>query len=374
MIDDDPFLASLLFQAEGSSLDFKREQYLCATNEEKSELIKDILAFANAWRHSDAYILIGVAENPGNNATVVGVTCHLRDADLQQLVNSKTNQPVAFSYRSARLDGKDVGILHVPSQERPRFITKQFGRLKADTVYIRRGSSTVIARPDEIARMGAAHTSSESPVIQLQFADTKHRELTGDKKTIHSKCLNVVDIEQIPDFVDSTYLNSIIRKTNPDYLRELAHYKMVHNLCTPLHFAITNSGPATAMDVRAELVVKSPHAVIFDGNSWPHQPDSYEDPFAINISQYSALKDDHIAVHQLSDRRSIVEISAPKIQPKESIWIESVLYLGAISPGKIILEGKIRADNIAIPQATQLIVNCTTEHHSTTWRQLLNKT
>ena len=154
MNDDDPFLTSLLYEDEGSTLDFKREQYTCATDEQKGELIKDILAFTNAWRHAEAYILIGVAETPGSYATVIGVTDHLKDADLQQLVNSKTNQPVTFSYRSVRLDGKSIGVLHIPVQDRPRFITRRFGKLSADTVYLRRGSSTAVARPDEIARSG----------------------------------------------------------------------------------------------------------------------------------------------------------------------------------------------------------------------------
>ena len=50
---------ALLFEEESETLDFKRDQYRFdnATDEEKSELLKDILAFANAWRRADAYIL-----------------------------------------------------------------------------------------------------------------------------------------------------------------------------------------------------------------------------------------------------------------------------------------------------------------------------
>jgi hypothetical protein len=58
----DPLIYALLFEAEGAELDFKREQYSFegADDRVKSELLKDILAFANAWRRTDAYILIGV--------------------------------------------------------------------------------------------------------------------------------------------------------------------------------------------------------------------------------------------------------------------------------------------------------------------------
>lgn len=47
---------SLLYEEESTTLDFKSEQYkfVKAQDWEKAELLKDILAFANAWRRSDA--------------------------------------------------------------------------------------------------------------------------------------------------------------------------------------------------------------------------------------------------------------------------------------------------------------------------------
>jgi predicted HTH transcriptional regulator len=89
---DSNLLTILLNENESTSLDFKRDQYpfVGATDDEKSELLKDILAFTNAWRHADAYILIGVDEKQDNS--VVGVSAHFDDASLQQFVNSKTQR------------------------------------------------------------------------------------------------------------------------------------------------------------------------------------------------------------------------------------------------------------------------------------------
>jgi predicted HTH transcriptional regulator len=42
-------------------------------DDEKSELLKDILGFANAWRRATAYILIGVKEVRGGRSNVVGI-------------------------------------------------------------------------------------------------------------------------------------------------------------------------------------------------------------------------------------------------------------------------------------------------------------
>jgi predicted HTH transcriptional regulator len=64
----------LLYDEEGTTIDFRKEQYrfVKATDEEKSELLKDILGFANAFRRSATYILIGVEEVRGDKSNVLG--------------------------------------------------------------------------------------------------------------------------------------------------------------------------------------------------------------------------------------------------------------------------------------------------------------
>ena len=108
MPQDLKLLERLLHEAEGTSLDFKSAQYPFehATDEEKSELLKDILALTNSWRRTTAYILIGVEEVKGGRSNVVGVDRHLDDASLHQFVNGKTQRPVEFSYQviSGRAD------------------------------------------------------------------------------------------------------------------------------------------------------------------------------------------------------------------------------------------------------------------------------
>ena len=66
-------------------------------------------------------------------------------------------------------------------------------------------------------------------------------------------------------------------------------------------------------------------------------------------------------------------ICTSKIQPGETKWIESSLFLGSRASGDIVLDGTIRADNIPTPQPTRLKVTCTTEHRETTWMAVVNK-
>jgi len=162
MIIDKKLIETLLEQNESVTLDFKREQYSFhqASDNEKSELLKDILAFSNADRISDAFILIGVEEKKGKKSNVVGVNKHLNESNIQEFINKKTNRPINFSYDTIKYDNKTIDIISIPIQQRPYFIKKDFGKVKANTVYIRRGSSTDVADPDEISKMNSTISSN----------------------------------------------------------------------------------------------------------------------------------------------------------------------------------------------------------------------
>ena len=122
-------LEGLIHEPEGTALDFKQEQYRFVGEDDftKSELLKDILAFANSWRRQTAYILIGVKEVKGGRSEIIGVGCHLDDANLHQFVNSKTQRPVDFSYFQFKVQSVEIGVIEIPVQMRPIFLQKKFG-------------------------------------------------------------------------------------------------------------------------------------------------------------------------------------------------------------------------------------------------------
>src|SRR5262245_25088774 len=107
---DHTLFERLLYEEESTTLDFKKEQhrFTKASDEEKSELLKDILGFVNALRRSEAYILIGVEDVRGGRGNPRGIpdTDHLDDHSLQQFVNNMTNRPVRFHYEAFGFEGK----------------------------------------------------------------------------------------------------------------------------------------------------------------------------------------------------------------------------------------------------------------------------
>ena len=153
---DKSFIESLLYEEEGVSFDAKCAQYkfIKATDDEKSELLKDILSFCNTWRRDDAYIFIGAKEVKGGKNELCGVDHFIDDAQVQQFVNGKTQRPVEFSFINCKHNGFDISIIHIPVQQRPIHLRNDYGKLRKNVVYIKRGSSSGEASPEEIIQMG----------------------------------------------------------------------------------------------------------------------------------------------------------------------------------------------------------------------------
>ncbi len=176
-------LCSLLHRSESETLNFKRDQYpfygkapdyAKISDEAKSEFLKDILAFANAWKDSDAHIVIGVAETDGRAGQIVGADPPLKDNNVQELVNAKTNRPVSFLVEVVQHEGVSLTLIQIKqAQSRRIFLTKDFGKLRKNVVYIRQGSSTSEMTPDEVCELGREEIKTvvekQRPDICLEF-------------------------------------------------------------------------------------------------------------------------------------------------------------------------------------------------------------
>jgi Putative DNA-binding domain len=182
---EEPLFEIFIRKSEGDTLDFK-EQYpfVGESDDVKGELLKDVLAFANAWKETDAYILVGVKEKDRRADGLVGVSTHLVDNDLQEFVNKKTNRPVTFSVEALNFGGIELDAIRIDqSQSRPIFLTKNFGKLRSGVVYIRRGSSTDFADPNEIAEMGKAAAASGSLLPSTSFEVTAFARAEDSRRT-----------------------------------------------------------------------------------------------------------------------------------------------------------------------------------------------
>lgn len=363
---NESLISSLLFEAEGAELDFKRDQYPFqgADDRAKSELLKDVLAFANAWRRSDAYILIGVQEVKEAESTVVGITEHIDDARLQQFVNSKTNRPVEFSYTPMQFRGKQLGVIHIPVQDRPTFLVKDFGALRRNTVYLRRGSSTDEARPDEIARMGQATSAGirPRPILVPQLVTGTDWSEFVTATAFETVVLNQPDIKCLPDYSPEQptgpfgiSIRTSLQYNNSDFYRDRAEYLRIRSKLRPIRFGVRNDGTALASGVKLTMQISDPtHLVELVLRSDLPTPPRREWSPIDNIRPITAsLVTPDIQVTR-TNAGWTVSAQFGKVQAKDTAVTSEELYVGTTKTDSVDLLVSVFADELSNPVTSVL--------------------
>ena len=148
---------------EGDYLDFKEYDY---HKENKEELVKDIIAFANSHSDRNKYIIIGAIEENNVCIEIRGIDkSTIRDeAEFQQIVNTYIYENLIVNYKIITIDEKDVLVIQIPAtnnDNRPFMVKKQIGKLKENEVFIRKGSMTMLANKKDLKNMFKENKSSK---------------------------------------------------------------------------------------------------------------------------------------------------------------------------------------------------------------------
>ena len=367
-----------MFAEEGVSLDFKQKQYAFerAGKEAKSELLKDILAFVNASRRCDAYILIGVKENRGGRSTVLGVQEQIDDAKLQQFVNSKTQLPVTFSYREASHDGLPIGVIHIPVQTRPVYAKENYGKVEKEAVYIRRGSSTDVAKPEEIMRMRPSTVGATGqPTVRLHLVERSTGKPLGDRVVVEgSTWLDVPPREKIPDYHlgDPVEIGMVIfvQFANSEFYRELAVYLQSKD-CFRASLELENSGESVIHDAKLAIELADPDRVyeMLSSEDRPRRPER---------NAKKPLNPDPVVTGMgrgdVSVRREggvwKVECRFGKIQPRARVRLYEDLLIGSRSAGEVEIRGRVYGDNIGTPIPVSFVLDFSSGFRGLTVRDI----
>jgi len=346
---DDSVLEPLLYESEGNALDFKRDQYPFeqASEDAKSELLKDILAFANSFRRSDAFIVIGADERDGRVVNVPGVRSHLPDAQLQQFVNSKLNRKLDFSYQVGVCRGVELGVLRIPLQKRPFHLTKDYGRLSKGVVYVRRGSSTDVAQPDEIARMGDQTSLAGPP------SDLKVRFIEWPDKL---PVLDDVRVEQLSTGWEPPVRPSLPGMGVPEgslelggYLRNLTEYARLRARSVEVGLELRNPTTIPARNVRLVGKIHRTRAVaVYDLDDRPRAPTRSTHGFAIPDARPLArglISNPEPEVSPTSDGWEVT-VEFGDIRPKDEATTSSPFVVEVEESALVRLVGDLRGDNL----------------------------
>lgn len=365
---------ALRYRSEGTDLDFKRAQYrfVGASDAEKAELLKDILAIANAWREGPGHILLGFRDARPHPAEVTGISEHLDDAQLQQFVGSKVKPKLTFHYEECLHEGKTVAVISIPKQPRPFYLQHAYGGLKSNVVYVRRGSSTDEAEPPEVAKMVATDTGRGDAVVDLVVTHP------GDVPLQAKFERRFFTFDRLPDYAlpatkdDPFGLAANLTYTaNSRYWRELAEFAGVRASAVVLCYSLTNRSAYALNGTKLEV-----SAVPLDGQQ-------------VQLSLGTKLPSRPV------DRRSMVELIdhrpsfAEALRPREPVMVidaaggvmtchvrlgtllpgeagrapDSVV-LRAAGPGRVEVRCRILAAELATPlqRAAELIVEGPSQH------------
>ncbi len=275
----DELLDALRYQSEGTGLNFKMSQYrfVDASDYEKSELLKDILAIANAWRQGSGHIIPGFKDASPHPPEIIGITEHLDDASLQQFVQSKVKPKLNFHYEERIYKGKSIGIITIPEQTRPFYLIRAFGRSKSNVVYVRRGSSTDEAEPPEIAEMVHIDVGRGTARVELSILAS-----TGDKlpDTVARRFFR---LEQLPDYQSPPErlpygLGPVsFERENREYWRQAAEYIKTNLSLIGLQFELANRSEFALSNVKLEISVSADdgqEVTLMAGADLPDEPQS----------------------------------------------------------------------------------------------------
>lgn len=292
---------------------------------------------------------------------VVGVNEHLEDSNVQQFVNSKIQRPLRFSYTALPFEGTQIGVISIPRQVRPFYLTRQYGRLSQNAVYVRRGTATDEAKPDEIASMGAdAAQTEQHPLILVEFVDQDGESL-GQSIHIASEVLSIPDKEEIPLLSGLGMSDMLI---NRQYLREFATYLWHSSLLRPLKFRVFNPSGTLATNVRAELAIPFVSKLLVGEKS----------DFPLRRPRTSIIESD-LDLPQIGRPQAVcfvarrkekwgVTLRVDRVQPKASVRVSGAVHIGASEPMDVSLSGAVFADNLANPTPVSLSVRIATTHRT----------
>lgn len=248
-------IEQLCDEGESNRLDFKRTVYSLKKEDvhSRSELVKDILSFANSRRTERAYILCGIDRDESGAMEIKGVDGGSvpDDATIQQFVNSKLNREVPFLTYVVRDAVHVVWVIDIEPclGLRPFYIKNSFGELKANDVWVRQGSSSRLATPDDVAKMvkdQIAQGSTPKFDVKIQVltqsglrGEVFSYRLTSDIPEDHSR----VDNHGVPRISPTGYEEFV-------YLRDLIAY-------IPVVVNVTNVSCVSAENIRIDVDVLS---------------------------------------------------------------------------------------------------------------------
>ncbi len=364
----DELLNALRYKSEGTDIDFKSAQYrfIGGSEEDKAEMLKDILAMANAWRDGPGHILLGFKDQRPRPAEVVGISESIDDAKVQQFVHAKVKPKLVFRYEEHMYEGKTIGVITIPKQKRAFYLAHAYGKLKSNVVYVRRGSSTDEAEPPEIAEMALADAGRGDMRVDLSV-------LTPDNDSLPDTfaCRYLQFTEKFPDYESPRQargpfefdIGPLMRHDNRRFWRDYAEYTRVTEALIMMQFALLNRSEAQLSNAKLEVSVEPLAEQGFQmlaGEDMPERPRSQCDPFSgvRSLPEIMGRQNPRLVV----DDGGVVPVCHVRfgsLLPGEGARSSDTLAIIPLGPGKLRLRFRILASELTAPHESERVIEAT---------------
>ncbi len=170
MLDD-----IIKYENEHTGLDFKAIQY---KKEKHSELLKDIVAMANADIQGERLVIVGIKHKPNGEKEFLPIqTDEFIDVSTyQQLIHENIEPELSISYEPYNYEGNLLGILKLQGCiEQPYMLKKDYGKLKRGDCFIRKGTIQMNVTRFDLERIYSRRYFNNpfTDKIELGFSDSK---------------------------------------------------------------------------------------------------------------------------------------------------------------------------------------------------------
>lgn len=361
-------LTALRYKSEGTDIDFKSAQYrfIGVSEDDKAEMLKDILAIANAWRDGPGYILLGFKDQRPHPAQVVGISQSIDDAKVQQFVHGKVKPKLTFHYEEHLYEGKTIGVLSIPRQKRPFYLSHAYGKLKSNVVYVRRGSSTDEAEPPEITAMAMADSGRSEMRADLSVLTPENANLPD---TFAQRYLQFT--EKFPDYESPRQtigpfgidIRPLGLQDNRHFWREYAEYLRVDGGLILMQFVLLNRSEVQLSNAKLEVSVEPLAGQGFQmlaGDDLPDEPRRQQDLLngVRSLPEVMARQNRRLVVDE-EGTAPVCHVRFGSLLPSEEGRSPDALAIIPQGPGKLRLRFRILAGELATPHESERVIETT---------------
>ena len=358
-------LGALRYKSEGTDIDFKSAQYrfIGGSGESKAEMLKDILAMANAWRDGSGYILLGFRDQRPHPAKVVGISENIDDAQLQQFVNSKVKPKLTCRYEEHLYEDKTVGVITIPKQKRAFYLAHPYGRLKSNVVYVRRGSSTDEAEPPEITAMVLADTGRGDMRVDLSVLTPNNDNLPDAFAQSYLEFTESFPDYESPRRTGGQFEIASIWHDNRGFWREYAEYVRINEGGVEMKFVLLNRSEVQLSNAKLELFIEPLNDQSYQmlaGADLPKKPERQWSllPGMRTLPEVMSRQNPRLAVDD-AGAAPICHVRFGSLLPGEEGKSSDTLAIIPLTPGKLRLRFRILASELATPLESERVIEFT---------------